>query len=105
MNYYHQPMGVMQTMDVEVVKYHYHVEKMKYYEHKCHKHAHHKKCYKNYYKRYCYHRKMYEYYCKKGFHTMYGYGPAFPGSPMNMGMYGYPASYSENEQVRESSSN
>lgn len=82
--HYHHP-GVVQPMDVDVVKYHYHVEKMQYYEYKCHKHVSHKKYYKKYYKRYCYHKKMYEYYCKKGYDKMYSMGPVSPAVP-----YPYP---------------
>jgi hypothetical protein len=84
-NYYHDPMGIVQTTDVEVVKFHYHVERMKYYEYKCHKHVHHKKHYKKYYKRYCYHKKMYEFYYKKSYHKMYSIGPVSPAE-----MYPHP---------------
>lgn len=92
MHYYHYPAVAGTTMvTVEVEKYTYHVEKMKYYEYKCHKHSHHKKLYKRYYKRYCYHKKMYEYYCSKGYHQMMPYPPSGPvqgGYPMTP-MQGY----------------
>ncbi|WP_286886910.1 hypothetical protein [Aneurinibacillus sp. UBA3580] len=105
MHYYPYPMGEVQTMDVEVVKCHYHIEKMKYYEYKCHKYAHRKKYYKRYYKRYCYHRKMYEYYQKKGYSMPYGYGPIVPAPPVQgaqaMAPQAYPAAKGK---CRESSS-
>lgn len=50
----------------QVNKYHYHVEKVIYYEQKLIEYAHHKKYYKTYFKKYCYHKKMVHRFHKKG---------------------------------------